>query len=106
MTLFGFFRRSKIPSSAQTAKDRLQILLAHERQDRSRPDYLPMLQKDILEVIRKYVQVASEKVEVKVQRGDQISTLEIEIEIEIELPGPRALKAKSAAATPNSAFAC
>jgi cell division topological specificity factor len=104
MTLFGFFRRSKIPSSAQTAKDRLQILLAHERQDRSRPDYLPMLQKDILEVIRKYVQVASEKVEVKVQRGDQISTLEIEIEI--ELPGPRALKAKSAAATPNSAFAC
>jgi cell division topological specificity factor len=104
MTLFGFFRRSQVPSSAQTAKDRLQILLAHDRQDRSRPDYLPVLQKDILEVIRKYVQVASEKVEVKIQRRDQISTLEIEIEI--ELPGPRALKAKSAAATPNSAFAC
>lgn len=100
MTLFDFFRRPKVPSSAETAKDRLQILLAHERQDRSRPDYLPLLQKDILEVIRKYVQVASEKVNLKLQRGDQISTLEIEI----ELPGPPA-KAKSAAATPKSAFA-
>ncbi len=101
MTLFGFFRRSSPPGSAQAAKERLQVLLAHERQDRSRPDYLPLLHKDILEVIRKYVQVASEKVEIKLLRGDQIST----IEIEIELPGPRASKAAPAAATPNSAFA-
>jgi len=101
MTLFGLFRRSSNPSSAQTAKDRLQILLAYERQDRSRPDYLPLLHKEILEVIRKYVPVASEKVRVKHQRGDQISTLEIEI----ELPGPRAPVAAPAAATPKSAFA-
>lgn len=101
MSLFGLFRRSSVPSSAQTAKDRLQILLAHERQDRSRPDYLPLLHKDILEVIRRYIPVSSEKVDVKLRRGDQISTLEIEI----ELPGPRAPKAKPEAAIPRSAFA-
>jgi cell division topological specificity factor len=102
MTLFDFFRRTRVPSSAQIARDRLQLLLAHERHDRSRPDYLPLLQKDILEVIRKYVQVASEKVEVKLQRGDQSSTLEIEI----ELPGPPIRVANTAVVTtPNSAFA-
>ncbi len=102
MTLFGFLRRPAKPaSSADTAKERLQILLAHERQDRSGPDYLPLLQKDILEVIKKYVQVASEKVEVKLQRGAEISTLEIDI----ELPGPQALARKPAAATANPAFA-
>lgn len=101
MTLFGFFRRPNAPSSAQTAKDRLQILLAHERQDRSRPDYLPMLHRDILEVIRKYVPVAGDKVDVKLQRGDQISTLEIDI----ELPGSQPPKPQAAAGAPKSAFA-
>lgn len=90
MSLFGLFRRPSVPSaanSAQAAKERLQVLLAHERQDRARPDYLPLLHKDILEAIRKYVQVASEKVQIKLLRGEQSSM----IEIEIELPGPRAL---------------
>lgn len=101
MTLFDLFRRARGPSSAETAKDRLQILLAHERQDRSRPDYLPLLHKDIIEAIGKYVQVTSDKVAVKFQRGDQISTLEIEI----ELPGPRAAKAAAPAVARRSAFA-
>ena len=94
MKLFDYFVRPKPPSSAQTAKDRLQILLAHERQDRSQPEYLPLLQRDILEVIRKYIEVASDKVEVRLQRGERISTLEIGI----ELPGPRGLKLNTASA--------
>jgi cell division topological specificity factor len=94
MRLFDYFLRPKSPSSAQTAKDRLQILLAHERQDRSQPEYLPLLQKDILEVIRKYIEVASDKVEVRLQRGERMSTLEIGI----ELPGPRGLKLNTASA--------
>jgi cell division topological specificity factor len=94
MKLFDYFVRPKAPSSAQTAKDRLQILLAHERQDRSQPEYLPLMQKDILDVIRKYIEVASDKVEVRLQRGDRMSTLEIGI----ELPGPRGLKLNSASA--------
>jgi cell division topological specificity factor len=101
MTLFSFFRRSAAPSSAETAKERLQILLAHERQDRSGPDYLPLLQKDILELVKKYVQVASEKVEVKLQRGADISTLEIDI----ELPGPQELAAKRASPRGSPAYA-
>lgn len=101
MTLLDFFRRPRAASSAQTAKDRLQILLAHERQDRSRPDYLPLLHRDILAVIRKYVPVASENVDVKFQRGDQISTLAIEI----ALPGPKPQKVQPPAAAPNQAFA-
>ena len=101
MSLFGFFRRSQPATSAQTAKDRLQILLAHERQDRSGPDYLPRLQKDILEVIKKYVPGAGEKVEVKLQRGADISTLEIDI----ELPGAKALSAKRTGPAAGPAFA-
>jgi cell division topological specificity factor len=85
MKLFDYFVRPKQPNSAQTAKDRLQILLAHERQDRSQPEYLPLLQRDIIEVIRKYIDVASDNVEIKLQRGERMSTLEIGI----ELPGPR-----------------
>jgi cell division topological specificity factor len=94
MKLFDYFVRAKPSSSAQTAKDRLQILLAHERQDRSQPEYLPLLQKDILDVIRKYVEVASDNVDVRLQRGERMSTLEIEI----ELPGPRGLKMNTASA--------
>lgn len=86
MSLFGLFRRPVPPNSAQAAKERLQVLLAHERQDRARPDYLPLLHRDIVDAIRKYVQVASEKVQIKLLRGEQISM----IEIAIELPGPRA----------------
>ena len=94
MTLFGFFRRSSLPSSAETAKDRLQILLAHERQDRSQPEYLPLLQRDILDVIRKYMDVTSENVEVRLQRGERMSTLEIGI----ELPAPRLTRKTASAA--------
>ena len=101
MSLFSFFRRQPAPNSADTARERLQILLAHERQDRSGPDYLPLLQKDILELVKKYVQVANDKVEVKLQREADMSTLEIDI----ELPGPKALAGKAPTATAKPAFA-
>lgn len=101
MKLLELLRRPKIQNSAQTAKDRLQLVLAHERQDRTQPDYLPSLQNEILGVIRKYVEVASDKIHVRLQRGERISTLEIEV----ELPGPRAPIVSAAAAAPTSAFA-
>jgi cell division topological specificity factor len=99
MNLLGFLRRPKPTNSAETAKERLQILLAHERQDRSSPEYLPLLQKDIVAAVLKYVQVASDKVEIKLQRGAEMSTLEIDI----ELPGPPSVAPRSAA--PKPAFA-
>jgi len=53
MNLFDFFRASQKVSTASVAKERLQIIVAHERGQRSTPDYLPALQKELVEVIRK-----------------------------------------------------
>ena len=57
MNLFDFFRASKKVSTASVAKERLQIIVAHERGQRSTPDYLPALQKELVEVdpqVRQY----------------------------------------------------
>ena len=92
MTLFSFFRRPRQANSADTAKERLQILLAHERSDRSSgPDYLPLLQKEILEVIKKYVQIDSDKVGVKLERGAEMSTLEVNIELPAQAASRKAV---------------
>ena len=101
MNLFDIFRRER-RTSADTAKERLQILLAHERVDTTGPDYLPLLQKEILEVVKKYfpVQVEGDRVEVKLERGADVSTLEVNI----ELPGARGLN-KSAPRGLGAAFA-
>ena len=91
--MLSFFRRPRQASSADTAKERLQILLSHERTDRSSPEYLPMLQRDILEVIGRYMRVGGDSVDIRLERGEELSTLEINI----ELPGARALQARGAA---------
>ena len=93
MSMLGFFRRPRQANSADTAKERLQILLSHERTDRSSPEFLPLLQRDILEVIERYMRVGGDSVDIKLERGDELSTLEINI----ELPGARALHARGAA---------
>tara|TARA_R110002096_G_scaffold13829_3_gene48658 strand:- start:59 stop:349 length:291 start_codon:yes stop_codon:yes gene_type:complete len=86
MSLLNFFRTKRSPGSAETARDRLQIVLAHERISRDGDDFLPRLQKELLEVIARYVSVDQNKAVVKLDRGDDVSTLEIEI----ELPTPSA----------------
>lgn len=91
--MLSFFRRPREATSADQAKDRLQILLSHERTDRSGPDYLPMLQRDILQVIERYMRVGGDSVDIKLERGDDLSTLEINI----ELPGDRRVESRGAA---------
>jgi cell division topological specificity factor len=91
MSILDFFRISR-PKSAETAKERLQILLAHERVHRSGPDYLPLMQKEILAVIAKYMEIDEDKVAVKLDRSGDFSTLELNIEI----PGPKNHAKKSA----------
>ena len=83
MSLFSFARKQRRPRSAQTAKDRLQILLAHERSGggAKEADYLPMLQRDIVAAIRKYVAIREQDVEIRMERGEQMSSLEINIEM-------------------------
>ena len=70
MSIFDFLRPRK--NTAQTAKNRLQIIIAQERSSASAPDYLPLMQREILEVIRKYVNVDVDAVKVDlVKDGDQ-----------------------------------
>ena len=57
MSLLDYFRSNKKQNTAQLAKERLQIIVAHERSSRGGPDYLPQLKQDILDVIRKYVNI-------------------------------------------------
>ncbi len=79
MSLLDYFRSSK-KNTASTAKERLQIIVAHERKRRSGPDYLPQLERDILEVIRKYVDIPADQIAVSLeQRSDELSVLELNV---------------------------
>jgi cell division topological specificity factor len=82
MSLFSFFQR---PRSAPVARDRLQVLLAHERALSGRPDLAAVLQKEILAVIARHIPIDQDKVVVRLDRGDQVSTLEIDIEMPDEV---------------------
>jgi cell division topological specificity factor len=82
MSLFGFSLKPRRPKTAQMAKDRLLILLAQERGKGSQePDYLPAMQNDILAVIRKHMKIADDAVDIRMERRDDISSLEINIEM-------------------------
>ena len=69
--------------SASLAKERLQIILAHERSARSprRPDYLPALQRELLNVVSKYVNVQPMDIKVNFERQRNIEVLEVKIEL-------------------------
>ncbi len=76
-----FMHRRRRMGSAKTAKDRLQIVLAHERISRDGDDFLPRLQREILGVVARYVDIDPDKAVVRLDKGNDISTLEIEIEL-------------------------
>ena len=79
MNIFDFFRANKKVSTASVAKERLQIIVAHERGQRSTPDYLPALQKELVEVIRKYVNIESDQVQIALENEGSCSILELNI---------------------------
>lgn len=81
MGLLSFFKKEKKKNSANLAKERLQILIAHERSDKSQksPDYLPKLRDELVQVIRKYVHVSDKDVNVSLEKGDDFDTLELNI---------------------------
>ena len=90
MSILSLFRqRPRVETLAPTApvaKERLQILLTHERAARSQPEYLPRLRRELLEVIARYVQIEEEKIMVHYENEGTISKLELNI----ELPNPAA----------------
>ncbi|WP_218352521.1 cell division topological specificity factor MinE [Alteromonas lipotrueiana] len=79
MGIFDYLLKKGKPNTAAVAKERLQIIVAHERRKRTEPDYLPMMQQEILEVIRKYVQIADDQVSVQLEDSDDCSVLELNI---------------------------
>lgn len=79
MGIFDYFKSKSEPSSASVAKDRLQIIVAHERTKRQQPDYLPQMQQEILDVIRKYVQIGDEDVQIQLDNTDACSVLELNV---------------------------
>ncbi|HZH50445.1 MAG TPA: cell division topological specificity factor MinE [Microvirga sp.] len=82
MSLLSFFNRR---TSAPVARERLQILLAHERGIvGGKADLVALLREEILAVVGRHVSIERDKVQVKMNRGADLSTLEIEVEI----PGP------------------
>jgi len=70
-----------VPATAPIARERLQILLAHERGARGQPDLLMQLREEILAVVSRHVNLDPDKVIVKMERGKHVSTLEVDIEL-------------------------
>jgi cell division topological specificity factor len=97
MNLISFFRRPS--STAPVARERLQILLAHERAVVGKSDLIAILQDEIVAVIAKHFPVEPEAIKVKMERGDAVSTLEVEVEI----PTPMCVNLTLNAPKPNAA---
>lgn len=81
MSIFDYFKKKNAPTSAATAKERLQIIVAHERNKRNlkQPDFLPQMQQEIIAVIRKYIHIESDQVTVSLDNSDNCSVLELNI---------------------------
>ena len=82
MSFLSFLLGEK-KKTATVAKERLQIILAHERSGRgnSRPDYLPALQRELVAVISKYVSINPDDIKVHMERQGDLEVLEVKIEL-------------------------
>jgi len=69
---FDYFRNTKT-NSASLAKERLQVIVAHERGQRTQPDYLPKMQQEIIDVIKKYITIDSDQVSVTLDNNDNVT---------------------------------
>ncbi len=76
MGILSYFR-SKQQTSASVAKERLQVLVAYERNQRTQPDYLPQMQQEILAVIAKYVDVSTDDIQINLDEDCSILELNV-----------------------------
>jgi len=83
MGSFLSFLLGENKKTASVAKERLQIILAHERSGRhaSQPDYLPALQRELVAVISKYIKISSQDIKVHLEKQDNLEVLEVKIEL-------------------------
>ncbi|GAA0708772.1 cell division topological specificity factor [Dyella sp. SG562] len=90
MGILDFLKRRPEPS-AVVAKERLRIIVAQERSTRGAPDYLPLLRNELLEVIKKYVHVDIEAININVERDSGHEVLELSVALpENDKPGSTA----------------
>ncbi len=82
MSLLSFLLGEK-KATASVAKERLQIILAHERSGRNaaEPDYLPALQRELVAVIGKYIRINPDDIKVHLDRQDNLEELQVKIEL-------------------------
>jgi len=85
MSLYNFLFRPH-RHSASIARERLKIVLAHERAGRHAPDFLPKLQRDLIEVVTRYVEIREDMIRVNLGKSGETSLLEINIEIDSAKP--------------------
>ncbi|PBB32974.1 cell division topological specificity factor MinE [Mesorhizobium sp. WSM3882] len=88
MSILDLFKRR---TSAPVARERLQLLLAYERQSRGQPDLVSILREEIMAVIAKHVQIDQDYLQVSMDRGATMSTLEIDIQIPNKNAAPLAM---------------
>jgi cell division topological specificity factor len=104
MKLLDFLKRPRTAlHTAPVARERLQILLAHERAVSGKSDLIAILQEEIMVVIAKHFPVDQDGIKVKMERGEVISTLEVEIDIPTPMCPSFPLPAKPAPAEPACA---
>ena len=77
MSFLDLFRAKT--NSANLAKERLQIIIPHERTARSGPDYLPALRRDIMDVIKRYVSIQEDQISVQLEKSGTCSVLELNV---------------------------
>jgi len=78
MGIFDFLR-ARQKSTANIARERLRIIVAQERSQRGAPDYLPLLRRELLEVIRKYVNVDQDAIDIHVEKDGEHDVLELSV---------------------------
>jgi len=79
MKLLDYLKGKSQKETAKVAKDRLQILLARERSDMSAPDYFPQMKEEIIAVIRKYVEVDNNALQLSIDENNGVEVLELNV---------------------------
>lgn len=83
--LLEIFKPARRGPTAAAAKERLQVIIAHERETGGY-EFLPLMQRELLEVIKKYIEIDPNRVKVDIERGDNLSVLEVNVELPPGLP--------------------
>ena len=79
MSFLNYFKSNGGKKSASVAKERLQIIVAHERGKNTEPDYMMKLQQEVIAVIRKYVDIDDDMVSIDIDKTDSCSVLELNV---------------------------